>query len=230
LALIALNVGLAAMLDRKPALTVNFRMPYISANVAEFWRRWHISLSNWLRDYIFIPLGGSRGGFWFTSRNLLITFGLGGLWHGANWGWLAWGILHALMLIVHRAFKGFADGIPKLKWALESKVGTFFRIIVTLFFITLSMVFAQPSFTKAMEVLQKLFIPVKGLGLPMDQNRLWWTVYLMVFVHLIVMFGIWKWIWKRLPGPVLGTACALLFVAAQVLSPDRTKAFVYFQF
>ncbi len=88
----------------------------------------------------------------------------------------------------------------------------------------------EADVAKAIDVMKKLFVPVPGLGLPMDQNRLWWTVYLMVFVHLIVMFGIWKWIWKRLPGPVLGTACALLFVAAQIMSPDTTKAFVYFQF
>src|SRR5262245_47414265 len=72
-------LGCAHLLGYK--LTVNFRMPYISANIAEFWRRWHISLSNWLRDYIFIPLGGSRGSFWFTARNLIITFGLGRLVH-----------------------------------------------------------------------------------------------------------------------------------------------------
>jgi alginate O-acetyltransferase complex protein AlgI len=221
-------LGCAHLLGYK--LTVNFRMPYVSKNIAEFWRRWHISLSNWLRDYIFIPLGGSRGGFWFVSRNLIITFGLGGLWHGATWCWLVWGLLHACMLIVHRAFREFAEARPTLKWALETKVGTIARVLVTLFFVTLSMVFAQPSLEAALTVMKKLFMPVGGTGLPMDQNRLWWTVYLMIFAHIIGIFGIWHWVWKRLPGPVLGAGCALIFVAAQVLSPDTTKAFVYFQF
>jgi hypothetical protein len=63
-----------------------------------------------------------------------------------------------------------------------------------------------------------------------DQNRLWWTVYLVVAAHIVVLLGLWKWVWRRVPGPVLGAACALLFVTAQVLSPDTTKAFVYFQF
>jgi alginate O-acetyltransferase complex protein AlgI len=221
-------LGCAHLLGYK--LSINFRMPYISANIAEFWRRWHITLSNWLRDYIFIPLGGSRGGFWFTARNLLITFALGGLWHGATWCWLVWGCMHAVMLIVHRAFRQFAEARPTLKWALETNVGTVARILVTLFFVTVSMVFAQPSLTVALAVLKKMFVWEVGVGLPMDQNRLWWTVYLMIAGHLVTAFGLWKWVWRRTPGPVLGAACALLFVTAQVLSPDTTKAFVYFQF
>ena len=221
-------LGCAHLLGYK--LIVNFRLPYISANIAEFWRRWHISLSNWLRDYIFIPLGGSRGGFWFTARNLIITFGLGGLWHGATWCWLVWGLLHAAMLIVHRAFRQFVEARPTLKWALETRPGTLLRILVTLFFVTLSMAFAQPSLTAALTVVRKMFVVETGVGLPVDQNRLWWTVYLMVAAHVIVLLGVWKWLWRRVPGPVLGAACALLFVTAQVLSPDTTKAFVYFQF
>ncbi|MBO0696987.1 MAG: MBOAT family protein [Zavarzinella sp.] len=221
-------LGCAHLLGYK--LTINFRMPYLSANIAEFWRRWHISLSNWLRDYIFIPLGGSRGGFWKTARNLTITFGLGGLWHGATWSWVVWGLIMAVMLVVHRAFRLFCETIPTLKWALETRPGTVLRIAVTLFFVTLSMVFAQPSIETALTVLRKLFVPSDGIGLPMDQNRLWWTVYLLVFAHLVAALGVWAWVWRRLPGPVLGAGCALVFVAAQVLSPDTTKAFVYFVF
>jgi alginate O-acetyltransferase complex protein AlgI len=221
-------LGCAHLLGYK--LIVNFRMPYISANIAEFWRRWHISLSNWLRDYIFIPLGGSRGGFWKTARNLTITFGLGGLWHGATWSWVIWGLIMAFMLIVHRAFRLFCETRPTLKWALETRPGTFLRIAVTLFFVTLSMTFAQPSIQTALSVLEKMFVPSGGVGLPMDQNRLWWTVYLVVFAHVIAALGVWTWVWRRLPGPVLGAGCALVFVAAQMLSPDTTKAFVYFVF
>ena len=221
-------LGCAHLLGYK--LIVNFNMPYISANIAEFWRRWHISLSNWLRDYIFIPLGGSRGSFWFTARNLTITFAAAGLWHGATWSWVVWGLVHAAMLIVHRAFRIYAEARPTLKRALETRPGTFLRILVTLFFITLSMVFAQPSLEKALAVLEKMFVPEGGVGLPMDQNRLWWTVYVVVFAHLVAVFGLWQWVWRRLPGMALGAGCALLFVAAQLLSPDTTKAFVYFQF
>jgi hypothetical protein len=92
------------------------------------------------------------------------------------------------------------------------------------------MVFAQPSIETALAVLHKMFVPAGGVGLPMDQNRLWWTVYLVVIAHLVAALGVWAWVWRRLPGPVVGVTCALVFVAAQVLSPDTTKAFVYFVF
>lgn len=83
-------------------LMENFQQPYFSANIAEFWRRWHISLSSWLRDYLYIPLGGNRHGTFNTLRNLMITMLLGGLWHGAAWTFVIWGGLHGLFLIVHR--------------------------------------------------------------------------------------------------------------------------------
>ncbi len=84
-------------------LLENFRQPYLSSDVAEFWRRWHISLSTWLRDYLYIPLGGNRRGARRTSVNLMITMALGGLWHGASWTFVAWGVLHGAFLVVHHA-------------------------------------------------------------------------------------------------------------------------------
>src|SRR6266436_3304246 len=83
---------------------VNFRQPYLSHRLQEFWRRWHISLSTWLRDYLYIPLGGSAGGEWKTSRNLLITMVLAGLWHGANWTFVVFGAIHGSVLAAERYF------------------------------------------------------------------------------------------------------------------------------
>ena len=83
-------------------LMVNFRMPYLATSPSDFWSRWHISLSTWLRDYLYIPLGGNRRGTILTYRNLALTMLLGGLWHGAGWTYLAWGLFHALILIVYR--------------------------------------------------------------------------------------------------------------------------------
>lgn len=80
----------------------NFRFPYWAVSISDFWRRWHISLSNWLRDYLYIPLGGSRHGAFMTGRNLLITMGLGGLWHGASWNFVLWGLLHGTALALWR--------------------------------------------------------------------------------------------------------------------------------
>ncbi len=113
-------LGLAHLFGYK--LTNNFNMPYLSANVSEFWRRWHISLSTWLRDYVFIPLGGSRGSRWLNYRNLMITMTLGGLWHGAAWGYVLWGIAHGLMLVVHKQFKDYCEARPRLDAALADDI------------------------------------------------------------------------------------------------------------
>lgn len=88
-------------------LVVNFRAPYLVTNPAEFWRHWHISLSTWLRDYLYIPLGGNRGGRWKTYRNLMTTMLLGGLWHGAGLAFVLWGLYHGALLAVHRWWSEF---------------------------------------------------------------------------------------------------------------------------
>ena len=94
--------GLAKLMGIE--LMKNFDMPFLAASPAEFWRRWHISLSTWLRDYLYIPLGGNRGSELFTYRNLFLTMLLGGLWHGAAWHFVAWGLYHGLLLIIYRRF------------------------------------------------------------------------------------------------------------------------------
>lgn len=88
----------------------NFEQPYLSSSITEFWRRWHISLSSWLRDYVYISFGGNRLGQWMTYRNLMLTMLLGGLWHGASWTFVIWGGLHGLYLGVHKFFRGASAG------------------------------------------------------------------------------------------------------------------------
>jgi len=84
-------------------LMVNFARPYLALSPSDFWRRWHISLSTWLRDYLYVPLGGNRGGSWGTYRNLILTMVLGGLWHGASWTFVLWGLFHGVLLAIYRA-------------------------------------------------------------------------------------------------------------------------------
>src|SRR6266849_3862156 len=93
-------IGIANLLGYQ--FPQNFNQPYRALSVQDFWRRWHITLSTWLRDYLYIPLGGSRGGTWFTYRNIMITMLLGGLWHGASWNFVIWGGLHGAALVVER--------------------------------------------------------------------------------------------------------------------------------
>jgi alginate O-acetyltransferase complex protein AlgI len=93
-------------------LPQNFRSPYKANDIADFWRRWHVSLSSCLRDYLYIPLGGGRGASWKVNRNVMITMLLGGLWHGASWTFVIWGAYHGLLLIAHRACQTRWEVLP----------------------------------------------------------------------------------------------------------------------
>src|SRR6185295_19363586 len=95
-------------------LPENFNMPYIATSIQDFWHRWHISLSTWLRDYLFIPLGGSRAGQWHTLKNLCITMLLGGLWHGASWHFVVWGGFHGVGLVLTHTWQSFCQRIPRV--------------------------------------------------------------------------------------------------------------------
>jgi D-alanyl-lipoteichoic acid acyltransferase DltB (MBOAT superfamily) len=99
-------------------LMANFRIPYAARDIQDFWRRWHISLSTWLRDYLYVPLGGSRKGNLNAARNVLLTMLLGGLWHGAAWTFVLWGFYHGLLLMGQRAFEGLARKAEKIAPAL----------------------------------------------------------------------------------------------------------------
>jgi len=101
--------GLAYLLGFR--LMVNFRIPYAAANPREFWQRWHISLSTWLRDYLYIPLGGNRRGKVRTLINLMVTMLLGGLWHGAAWTFVIWGAYHGVWLVLHKLYRNLTKGI-----------------------------------------------------------------------------------------------------------------------
>src|SRR5947209_8182488 len=124
-----LALGLAQLLGFH--LVRNFELPFLSANLSEFWRRWHVSLSTWLRNYVFTPLGGGRRGRWVYHRNVLIVMTVAGLWHGAGWTFVVFGVTHGVLLFFHRLFKDRCDGRPRLRAALESGPGWAARVAVT---------------------------------------------------------------------------------------------------
>jgi len=108
-------IGIALLFNIK--LPINFNSPYKALDIQDFWRRWHMTLSRFLRDYIYIPLGGNRYGSFRTYNNLMITFILGGIWHGAGWTFIFWGFLHGLALVVHKLWKSFGMNMPRvLAW------------------------------------------------------------------------------------------------------------------
>ena len=130
----------------------NFRRPYFAVSITDFWRRWHISLSTWLRDYVYFSLGGSRTTKRKTYRNLLITFGISGLWHGANWTFIVWGILHGIFLCIERAL-----GYNKKEWQSMRKA---IHIIVTLLIVNLGWVlFRADSISDAYKALIQMISP-----------------------------------------------------------------------
>lgn len=140
-------IGLARMFGFK--FMENFNYPYISLSIQEFWRRWHISLSTWFRDYLYIPLGGSRLGTFKTYRNLLIVFFLTGLWHGASYNFIIWGLLHGSFLILERTgFNSVLDRIPKL-----------LRSVYVIFIVLIGWVFFRASdLSQAFGFLKKMFV------------------------------------------------------------------------
>lgn len=220
-------IGSAQLLGiRFPA---NFNAPYQATNIADFWHRWHISLSTWLRDYLYIPLGGNRNGTVRTYVNTLLTMVLGGLWHGANYTFVVWGTIHGIALVLTRAFAQWRGSRPTLAsrhplLKILSIVGTFHVVCVAWVF------FRAESFSKAELVFSR--IASGTLYHPNLPPLVVGTVALGLFIHFIPVT--WDKAMRasfvRLPAPAQGLC---LFVAAlllrQMASTDAVP-FVYFQF
>jgi len=222
-------LGLAYLLGYH--LAPNFNMPFLSANVAEFWRRWHISLSSWIRDYVYFPLGGSRGSRLKTARNLLIAFTLCGMWHGAGWNYVVFGICTGFLLIIHMLFREWCGGLPWLDKLLRTGPGTAFRVALTFtaFCVTL-VIFRCPEFSTGLAMLGRMFMPAEGAGFPLQLHGLYLTFAVVAAGHAL---GCWNWgerFWDWLPEPVRGLTFGAALTLAIVLAPGASKAFIYFQF
>jgi D-alanyl-lipoteichoic acid acyltransferase DltB (MBOAT superfamily) len=154
-------IGAALLFNIK--LPFNFNSPYKAMDIQDFWHRWHMTLSRFLRDYLYIPLGGNRKGSFRSYTNLLITFLLGGAWHGAEWTFVLWGLLHGMALMLHRAWKSFGFSMPNL-WGW----------LVTFLFVNFSWVFFRAEeWSDAVRVLKGM-IGVSGITLPTGlQDRLY---------------------------------------------------------
>jgi alginate O-acetyltransferase complex protein AlgI len=209
----------------------NFDLPFLSVNLTEFWRRWHISLSTWIRDYLFIPLGGSRGSRWQTARNVLVTMGLCGLWHGANWNCVLWGVLNGALLIGHASFAPWCERRPILRDILRSPTGTAVRIGMTFacFCLTLA-VFRTQGLHDAALMVGRMIVPVGGAGLTLPANGLYLTFALVAVAHALGYRDRWRQLWDLVPAPVRGIGLGGAVTAALLVAPGVSKAFIYFQF
>ncbi|HTG43103.1 MAG TPA: MBOAT family protein [Verrucomicrobiae bacterium] len=209
----------------------NFQMPYSSVTITEFWRRWHISLSTWLRDYLYIPLGGNRLGISRTYVNLFITMLLGGLWHGASWTFVVWGALHGVALAVHKAWITWDPLETALRSAVFRHAWILFSRCLTLATVLLGWIFFRaPSWSAAMDYLKGLFSWDSSATRFMSPYILA-AVSGVALVHLFVPKDAqWAQGIPLRPLPVRVAAyTALLFLIVAFGATD-SAAFIYFQF
>lgn len=216
-------IGLAALLGYQ--FPINFDQPYRAQSLREFWRRWHISLSFWLRDYLYKPLGGSRGGRWFTARNLMITMLLGGLWHGAALKFLVWGGLHGAGLVLERWFEPWAGAWARTWWGRTIAVVVVFHVVCLgwiLFradsFDTVLIYLASfaQGWTGELQVTPfTLALVVLGLGLNFVPRNL----PARIAQHTMAMP---PWAWAVTAG--------IAIVAIDAIGPAGVAPFIYFQF
>jgi alginate O-acetyltransferase complex protein AlgI len=205
-------------------LPQNFNMPYAAANITDFWRRWHISLSTWLRDYLYIPLGGNRYGTAATYRNLLITMLLGGLWHGAGWNFILWGLYHGTLLAAHRAL-GTQPGRAEGPFKAVKIAFTFLCVCIGW------VLFRAESLNDIGVILHRMVILTAGENFDRAEIVIalaaWMAVLLGHFAGSYVKINS---LVQRLPAPIVATGMAAVFLVVQVLMPHRGGAFIYFQF
>ena len=210
-------------------LPENFHMPYLSQSISEFWQRWHMTLSRWLRDYVYVPLGGNRYGHRRTYVNLMITMLVGGLWHGASWNFVLWGALHGIALVIHRFWVSRCAGSFGTN---RTRRYRFFSWVVTLLFVMLAWVpFRSPDFTTTLIYLQGLAFMQEGVD--WLNGRAMIAILVVVVWHYLASRGI-----RRLFGlpslrpfePVPLLVLSMTAMVVLLFGPDRSSAFIYFQF
>ncbi len=221
------DIALGSALLLAIKLPPNFNMPYAAENIADFWRRWHISLSNWLRDYLYFSLPGLRSKWKiFTYWNLILTMLLGGLWHGASWNFVIWGLLHGAGLAATRAWQGVTGGKkPAEGWR---KIG---RIVATLNFVCFAWIFFRsPTLEAAMSILSRigsLTVSFENISAPV-----WMVLAIAVVAHYFPL----KWqgrlvdLFAATPFYAQAAALMLLAVALQYVAASGVAPFIYTKF
>ncbi len=207
-------------------LVRNFRHPYFATNITVFWRRWHMSLSSWLRDYLYIPLGGNRGSSWFGYRNLMLTMLLGGLWHGASWNFVIWGGLHGFALCVHKLWlrgKKVEDK-PKLS------VGAIASWALMMVWVCFAWIFFRaPTFDSAMGVISKI-LHFQGAPSMTVIKHCAVGLAVLLFIDIPQAKTGNETTWLKWPWPVRAVTYASLVLVAIILHTTRDVPFIYFQF
>jgi len=211
-------------------LPQNFRFPYAAIGFSDFWRRWHISLSSWLRDYLYISLGGNRKGSARTHGNLMLTMLLGGLWHGASWQFVVWGGLHGIYLIAERFARriwGESRWVSTAPARIALALFTYFLVCITWVF------FRAQSFSDAWTLLSTMFVVGPNLLVLGLSNA---RIIVTVTVTVTMLVSQWLMrerrlhdVWLRLPAWTQSAVLACLLISLTMTS-GANRAFIYFQF
>ena len=220
-------IGVALILGYR--LPENFRMPYISSSIVEFWRRWHITLSFFLRDYLYIPLGGNRHGFLKTQRNAIVTMLLGGLWHGASWNFVLWGGLHGSAIIVHHIWERILP-VRFRGSTLWYYAQWPFGWIVTFLFVLMAWIpFRAAHFSDTTEITSRIWTLADGVD--------WFHIPTICVLIAVVMWHIWylAGVRDRLTALIPAHWFYIFEVTAMItllllFAPTNTSPFIYFQF
>lgn len=223
-------------------LMVNFRRPYLAASITDFWRRWHISLSTWFRDYLYIPMGGSRVNSLKRYRNVLIVFLVSGLWHGASWTFVVWGLVHGLTMI---ATEWLTPAFQRLKVALPAISPLLWRIagtLLTFHIVVLAWVFFRAnSLSDAFFILRHIW-PIAhapaGHQSAIDPTQLYIALVLIAGLFVAQLFEEGEPVWRRLAGKptwvrwaaYYASVAAFVFFLISQGGAARAQQFIYFQF
>jgi alginate O-acetyltransferase complex protein AlgI len=212
-------------------LPVNFNSPYKASSITDFWRRWHISLSRWLKDYLYIPLGGSRKGSYRTNINLFITMLLGGLWHGAAWRFMIWGGLHGGGLAIHKIWIRIIG-----KGRLESKTGRLISILITFNFVSFCWIFFRADDIESVKLILDRIFTAFNPGDLMGMLKSYASVLLVLSTGYIIHFlpvrtkEAYRGMFISLPLPVQLLLVYIIAIALFNIQQVDFQPFIYFRF
>ena len=224
-------IGIALLLGFR--FNINFDSPYKSASITEFWRRWHISLSSWLRDYLYISLGGNRKGKIRQYINLIITMFLGGLWHGASWNFVLWGVMHGVALAFHKCWMTLTG---RKRGTQSHGIRRFFGILITFHFVCFCWIFFRNAeFSTSVDMLGQIFMQFHPQLFPQLLEG-YWEVFALMGLGYVLHFVPDSWERACEKGvirlPLLGKALLLILMIYVVIQMKSTEVqpFIYFQF
>lgn len=228
-------IGSAMLLGYK--LPTNFNLPFIATSVSGFWRRWHMTLNSWLRDYVYIPMGGSRVTSVRRKFNLWFTMFVSGVWHGAQWTFVFWGSLNGILYVIEEFWRDF---FPEKKEKDPNQVvqnnffspvlWTFQNLINSSLFFLGAVFFRSSSFENAWIHIKGIFILQEGILRPYMWKDFFWVLLFLFFGHVFGYFIFERGKWKEIPARLEFALYPILFLVLNLATPENSAPFIYFQF